>query len=303
MRIIKETNLKKLKKIYSGKVRDIYAYGNDNLLIITTDRISAFDFILEPIIPFKGIILNQISTYWFERTKNIIKNHVITANIEEFSEDIVSNEEDLYALTGRSVLVRKAKRLNVECVVRGYLAGNGYNEYKKNGYICGIKLPKGLKQAQKLLEPIFTPAYKNDKGHDENITFEKMINIYGKELSEKIREISINLYLFVAKEVKKRGLILADTKFEFGVIDGELILIDEIFTPDSSRYWNVEQYKVGTSPVSFDKQYVRDFLSSLKEWDKKSTPPKLPFHIVKETFKRYLEAYEKITGKNFSEIW
>jgi len=274
-------------KLYKGKVRDVYDVGLERLLIVSTDRISAFDFVLPSEIPQKGKILNQISLFWFEKTKNIIKNHLISSDIDEINSLTGLNLDKYYI--DRTVLVYKAKRIDFECIVRGYITGSGWKEYLKNGTICGIKLPDGLKEAQKLPKPIFTPTTKADKGHDENITFEEMAEKIGENLALTIKNKSIELYNFAHNYLLEKGIILADTKLEFGLLEDELILIDELFTPDSSRFWDLKTYKEGISHESYDKQFVRNWL--LKSgWDAKTTPPpKLPQEIIDKTAEKYNE--------------
>jgi phosphoribosylaminoimidazole-succinocarboxamide synthase len=294
-----------MKLIHIGKVRDLYSAGEKYLLIVSSDRISAFDFILPNEIPDKGKILNKLSLFWFEKTKHIIKNHIITSDIEQIKTQVMGHkntraqergaqEIDWDYLNGRTMLVKKAKRIDFECIVRGYITGSGWKEYLKSGSVCGIKLPVGLKESQKLPEPIFTPTSKADKGHDENVSFEQMSDTLGRDKAEYIRNKSTELYKFACEYTERRGIILADTKLEFGEIDGEIILIDEIFTPDSSRFWDAKFYQVGSSPESFDKQFVRDWLEKKSGWDKNSTPPPLPPEVVKGTAARYCEALKRI---------
>ncbi len=280
-------------KLYRGKVRDVYFVDEDKLLIVSTDRISAFDFVLPNEIPDKGKILNKISLFWFEKTKHIIKNHLITADIGEINKLTCLNLDEYYK--DRTVLVYKAKRIDFECIVRGYIVGSGWKEYERTQSICGIKLPKGLKYAQKLNEPIFTPTTKAEIGHDENVNFNYMADKIGFVLAKKIKDISIKIYNFAHDYLINKGIILADTKFEFGVLDDELILIDELLTPDSSRLWDKSTYEVGKEPDSFDKQYVRNWLNE-SGWDKKSTPPVLPESVVLETKKKYFEILNLIIG-------
>jgi len=278
-------------KLYKGKVRDVYDAGLDRLLIVATDRLSAFDFVLPNEIPDKGKILNEISLFWFGKTKHIIKNHLISSDLAEINSLTGLKLDEYHA--GRTVLVRKAKRVDFECIIRGYITGGGWKEYLKSGSVCGIKLPAGLKEAQKLTEPAFTPTTKADKGHDENVTFEFMADSVGGELAEKIRRKSLELYNFVHDYMAPKGILLADTKLEFGLLGEELILIDEVFTPDSSRFWNAKTYSPGASPESFDKQFVRNWL--LKSgWDMKSAPPVLPEEVVKKTVALYGEILERI---------
>ena len=262
-----------------GKVRDTYELPGDRLLMVSTDRISAFDHVLPTGIPDRGNVLNQLSTFWFRRTGDIVENHLI-----EPGDD------------GRSMVVRRAQRVDFECVVRGYLAGSAWAEYRRQGTMAGEPLPPGLRQSEKLPEPIFTPATKAETGHDENVTFTRMSREVGEELAGKLRDASLALYRFAAGQAEASGLILADTKFEFGLIEGRLILIDEALTPDSSRYWDAERYQVGTAPESFDKQFVRDWLEQ-SGWDKESPPPPLPDDIVAQTRQRYLTAYERLVGE------
>jgi len=278
-------------KLYKGKVRDVYDAGLDRLLIVATDRLSAFDFVLPNEIPDKGKMLNEISLFWFGKTKHIIKNHLISSDLAEINSLTGLKLDEYHA--GRTVLVRKAKRVDFECIIRGYITGGGWKEYLKSGSVCGIKLPAGLKEAQKLTEPAFTPTTKADKGHDENVTFEFMADSVGGELAEKIRRKSLELYNFVHDYMAPKGILLADTKLEFGLLGEELILIDEVFTPDSSRFWNAKTYSPGASPESFDKQFVRNWL--LKSgWDMKSAPPVLPEEVVKKTVALYGEILERI---------
>ncbi len=290
---IERVDFPEFLKYKEGKVRQIVDL-DDKLLIVTTDRISAFDYILKSLIPFKGIVLSMLSLFWFDYFEDEVKNHIISGDIKDFPE--VFRDYEPYLL-GRSVLVKKAKPLPVECIVRGYLSGSGWKEYLKSGEVCGISLPEGLEESEKLSEPIFTPSTKAEEGHDENITFEKMCDIVGRELGEKIREISISLYLKAHEFAYQKGIIVADTKMEFGIYNGELILIDEIFTPDCSRFWPLSGYEVGKSQVSYDKQFVRDFLLK-SNWDRKSVPPPLPDEIVSKTSKKYLEIYKILTGED-----
>ena len=283
-----------LKLMHKGKVRDLYSAGEQYLLIVSSDRISAFDFILPTPVPGKGALLNKISKFWFDRTGHIIKNHIVSADIEDIRGRVSAPDGfDWEYMRGRAMLVHRAKRVDFECVVRGYITGSGWKEYLKQGSVCGLELPAGLKEAQKLPEPLFTPTTKADQGHDENVTFETMAAALAPGLAEKIRAVSLALYKFAAAHLERRGILLADTKFEFGLLDGELILIDEALTPDSSRFWDAARYKVGTSPASYDKQYVRDWLEG-SGWDKKSAPPGLPAEVVQGTLEKYEEALQKI---------
>lgn len=286
------TDLTDLNLIKRGKVRDVYELDQEHLLFIATDRISCFDVVLPTPISNKGKVLTQISAFWFDFTKNLIPNHFITTDVSKF--DQLSSCQDI--VSGRSMVVKKAKALPLECVVRGYLAGSGWKEYQNSLSVCGIKLPAGLKQSDKLPEYIFTPATKADQGHDENIDFESACKVVGRGLAEKMRDISIELYTKASDYALSKGIILADTKFEFGLIDDELVLIDEIFTPDSSRFWPKDQYQTGKSQPSFDKQFVRDYLETL-DWDKTYPGPELPADIVSKTEEKYKEAYFLLTGK------
>jgi len=291
-----ELNIGGYLLVKRGKVRDIYSVGNKtHLMIIATDRISAFDCILPTPIPNKGIVLTQLSNFWFEKTKNIIPNHIV--NFDPVQMDWYYEDDWYYdEVRGRVVLVKKAEPIPVECVVRGYLAGSGWQEYKEMQSICGVKLPKGLAESDKLHEPIFTPATKEDVGHDINVTQEYIEKEIGKELTIKLKDVSIALYKKASEYAESRGIIIADTKFEFGFFDDELILIDEIFTPDSSRFWPKDGYEPGKPQPSYDKQFVRDYLETL-DWDKTPPAPELPEEIVSKTSEKYLQAFKMITGK------
>ena len=276
-----------------GKVRDLYDLG-EQLLIISTDRISAFDVVLPNGIPYKGQILTGLSEFWFDYTKSIVDNHIITTDVSQYPDALQTDAE---VLKGRSMLVRKANRIDVECVVRGYIAGSAWSEYKQDGTVCGEKLPAGLVESERLPELIFTPSTKAEQGeHDENISIAEMEEAIGKELSEKIIQTSFALFEAASEHAEKSGIILCDTKFEFGQIDGQLILIDEVFTPDSSRFWPKDEYKPGSSPPSFDKQYVRDYLSDIG-WNKEPPVPELPAEVIRQTSEKYLEAYRLIVGR------
>jgi len=289
---VMETNLEGLKLIRKGKVRDVYDLG-DCFLMIATDRISAFDVIMPTPIPDKGKILNQISLFWFEKLKDLVPNHVITGDVDRFPSELKPWRK---LLDGRSMLVKKAEPLPVECVVRGYISGSGWKSYLKDGTVCGIKLPPGLKESDRLPQPIFTPSTKEEAGkHDINIDFETTCKLVGKEVAEKIRQLSLAIYRQGACLADEKGIIIADTKFEFGFHDGELILIDEVLTPDSSRFWPKETYKPGGAQKSYDKQYVRDYLSSLN-WNKQPPAPELPAEVVSNTRAKYLQALEALTG-------
>ena len=276
-----------------GKVRDVYDLG-DSLLIVATDRISAFDFILPSLVPDKGKVLTQLSKFWFDYTSLVVPNHMISADAAEFPAELKSFQD---VLDKRAMLVKKTSVVPIECVVRGYLAGSGWNEYKETGKVSGLKLPPGLKEADRLKKPIFTPSTKAEVGHDENISFKKMQKAVGAELAAKIREVSFELYQKASLHAVSKGIIIADTKFEFGLRDNELVLVDEIFTPDSARFWPLSGYAPGKSQPSLDKQFVRDYLLSTP-WDRKSVPPPLPPDIVEQTSRRYREIYSLLTGNH-----
>ena len=293
-RVISQTEFKSLPLKGRGKVRDIYDLG-DRLLIVATDRISAFDVVMPDPIPDKGKILTQLSRFWFNLTQEIISNHIISTKAEEYPKECRAYQEDL---RDRSMLVMKADPLPVECVVRGYLSGSGWEEYQKKGEVCGISLPKGLVESSKLVNPIFTPATKAEIGlHDENINFEKMEKIVGKDLAQQLKSISLAVYLKARDFAEKKGIIIADTKMEFGIKDGKLLLIDELLTPDSSRFWPKNEYREGGSQKSFDKQFLRDYLLSIR-WDKNPPAPRLPEEVIRKTREKYLEAYERLVGKS-----
>jgi phosphoribosylaminoimidazole-succinocarboxamide synthase len=285
------SQIKSLPLISNGKVRDIYGIDDQYMLIVTSDRLSAFDVILPDPIPGKGRVLTEVSNFWFGRCENIIANHLTDISIK----DVIKETEELDVLEGRALVVRKLKPLPIEAVIRGYLIGSGWKDYKSTGSVCGIKLPTGLQQAEKLPEPIFTPATKADVGdHDENIDFEKTVNLIGQELAEQVRDVSIKIYTQAVEYAKTRDIIIADTKFEFGLDENDqLVLIDEVLTPDSSRFWPLESYKVGISPPSFDKQYIRDYLETL-DWDKTAPGPKLPEEVINNTAAKYKEARDKL---------
>ncbi len=276
-----------------GKVRDIYDLG-DELLLVSTDRISAYDWVLPTGIPDKGRVLTQISSFWFDRLDE--PNHVITTDIAEVD---LPPGVDREPLAGRSMLVRKTEVVPIECVVRGYLSGSGWKEYKESQNVCGIPLPGGLKESDQLEELIFTPATKEESGHDENISFERMVELVGRDVSEELRRRSLDVYRRGAEYARSKGIIIADTKFEWGMVGDEIILIDEVLTPDSSRFWPADQYAPGRSQASFDKQFVRDWLGTTS-WDKNSTPPELPPEIVAKTRSKYIEAYERLTDQPFA---
>jgi len=279
-----------IKKLRSGKVREVFDLG-DTLLFVVTDRLSAFDVILPDPIPSKGAVLNQLSAFWFKRF-DTIANHFVTADFDEFPAELRPFRDQLQ---DRSMIVKKTKPLAVECVVRGYLAGSGWKEYQQSQSVCGIKLPSGLQLASQLPEPIFTPSTKAEEGHDENIDMEECARILGDEMANRVKELSLKIYSEGREHAASRGIIVADTKFEFGLLGDELLLIDECLTPDSSRFWPAEQYVVGQSPPSFDKQFVRDYLETL-DWDKTPPAPKLPREIIEKTSAKYREAFEQLTG-------
>ncbi|MCM8822581.1 MAG: phosphoribosylaminoimidazolesuccinocarboxamide synthase [Candidatus Omnitrophica bacterium] len=284
-----------IPKIYSGKIRELFEIDENRILIVTTDRISAFDCVLPTPIGEKGIILNQLSLFWFEKLKDICSNHLDIVDFGLFPQNLKSFRS---ILEGRSVIARKTRKILIECVVRGYLAGSGWKEYQSNGTICGIKLPGGLKESEKLPEPIFTPATKEEKGiHDQNISFEQMKAIVGEKIAEHIRYVSLELYKSASQYAEGRGIIIADTKFEFGITDGEIILIDEILTPDSSRFWDKSTYVCGKSQDSYDKQYVRNYLESIG-WNKEPPVPELPVDVVEKTREKYRRIYNILTGRS-----
>ncbi|KAB2962002.1 MAG: phosphoribosylaminoimidazolesuccinocarboxamide synthase [Thermoanaerobaculia bacterium] len=273
-----------------GKVRDVFDLG-DRLLIVASDRLSAYDHVLRPAIPGKGKILSQLTNYWFSRLAGVVENHLVTASVDEFPPELRRHAE---LLRGRSVIARKAEVIPFECVARGFLAGSGYREYRAGGNVCGVPLPAGLERASRLPEPIFTPATKAESGHDENVSFAHVADALGGEVAGRLRELTLALYRAGAARAEEAGLLLADTKFEFGWIDGEITLIDEALTPDSSRYWEASAWRPGTEPVSFDKQFVRDWLDSAG-WDRESAPPELPPDVVAGTRARYAEAFRRLT--------
>ncbi len=291
-RVLLDSDIKSLPLIHKGKVRDIYAVGDDHMLIVTTDRLSAFDVILPTPIPGKGAVLTAVSAFWFGELMDIVDNHTSTLRLE----DVLTDEAELNQVKGRAMVVRKLKALPIEAIVRGYIVGSGWKDYQATGTVCGIKLPVGLQVADKLENPLYTPSSKAAVGqHDENIDFDATVALLGKELAEKVRDVSIALYKAARDHAAERGIIIADTKFEFGVDDqGELVLIDEALTPDSSRFWPEDQYKPGANPPSFDKQFVRDWLETL-DWDKTAPGPELPKEIVAKTAAKYREAQERLT--------
>ena len=291
-RILIQTDLPELTLHARGKVRDLYMVG-DHLLFVATDRISAFDYVLASGIPEKGRVLTQLSLFWFDFLKNVVKNHLVTADVKDYPAPLQKYAADL---RGRSMLVANAQMVDIECVARGYLSGSGWKEYQQTGAVCGIKLPAGLKESDKLPEPIFTPATKALSGHDENISFEEMAKRTGKELAEKLRDLTLKIYTTAADYALGRGIIIADTKFEFGHTSQGLILADEVLTPDSSRFWPAETYKPGKAQESFDKQFVRDYLESIK-WNKQPPAPALPDDVARKTSEKYIQAYKVIAGR------
>ena len=284
--------LKNLELVARGKVRDIYAVDSDHLLIVTTDRMSAFDVVLPNPIPGKGEVLTQLSEFWFEKTQSIVKNHM-TDDLDLV--DLLDSPDQLDYFSKRSMIVKRLSPLPIEAVVRGYLIGSGWKDYQATGSVCGIELEEGLQMAQKLPEPIYTPATKAEVGeHDENISYEKTVDLIGEELASRVKQIAIDIYNFGVNHAKEKGIIIADTKFEFGLDgDGELYLIDEVLTPDSSRFWAIENYELGSSPPSFDKQYLRDYLETL-DWDKTTPGPELPQEVIDNTASKYKNAFKQI---------
>jgi phosphoribosylaminoimidazole-succinocarboxamide synthase len=285
MTTLTTTNLPGIERVASGKVRDVYAVGND-LLFVATDRISAFDCILPQGIPGKGRVLTQMSLFWFDFLKDVVPNHLITADVTQFPE-----------LQGRAMLVKRCRMEPIECVARGYISGSGWKDYQKTGAICGIPLSKGLRESDKLPEPIFTPATKAETGHDENVSFEATVKVVGEKTATLLRDLTLAIYRKAADYAETRGIILADTKFEFGWHDGQLLLADEVLTPDSSRFWPRDDYEPGRAQKSFDKQFVRDYLETL-DWNKQPPAPPLPADVIEKTAAKYHEAYERLTGRN-----
>jgi phosphoribosylaminoimidazole-succinocarboxamide synthase len=291
-RVLLHTDFPGLPLHASGKVRDVYAL-NGHLLFVATDRISAFDYVLATGIPNKGRVLTQLSLFWFDFLKKLVPNHLVTADVSKYPEALAKYREQL---EGRSMLVAKAEMVAVECVARGYLSGSGWKEYKQSGAVCGIKLPAGLKESDKLPEPIFTPATKAASGHDENISFADMVKRVGPELSETLRNLTLKIYKTAADFALTKGIIIADTKFEFGHTAAGLVLGDEVLTPDSSRFWPADKYKPGGAQESYDKQFVRDYLESIK-WNKQPPAPALPDDVARKTSEKYIEAYRRLTGR------
>jgi phosphoribosylaminoimidazole-succinocarboxamide synthase len=294
--IILQTQIDGVPLHARGKVRDVYSLG-ESLLFVATDRISAFDYILASGIPDKGRVLTQLSLFWFDFLKDVVPNHLITADFAKYPRELQMHEDQL---AGRSMIVKRAEMFPVECVVRGYLSGSGWKEYQQLGSVCGIKLPAGLKESDRLPEPLFTPAAKATSGHDENISFDEVASRIGTAAAEKLRDLSLQLYAKAATHALKCGIILADTKFEFGVVDGNIVLADEVFTPDSSRFWPAETYKPGGPQLSFDKQFVRDYLESI-HWNKQPPAPALPDEVAQKTSEKYKQAFRQLTGKELRD--
>ena len=291
-RILLQTEFPDLTLFARGKVRDLYAVDG-KLLFVATDRISAFDYVLETGIPEKGRVLTQLSLFWFDFLKNIVQNHLITANVNDYPQPLQKYADQL---RGRSMLVKKANMIDIECVARGYLSGSGWKEYQKTGAVCGIKLPAGLKESDKLPEPIFTPATKAVTGHDENISFEEMVKHTGRELAEQLRDLTLKIYSAAADYARGRGIIIADTKFEFGRTEQGIVLADEVLTPDSSRFWPADTYQPGRAQESYDKQFVRDYLEAVK-WNKQPPAPSLPDDVARKTSEKYIQAYTTLAGR------
>ncbi len=291
-RILLQTDFPELTLHARGKVRDLYSL-NGQLLFVATDRISAFDYVLATGIPEKGRVLTQLSLFWFDFLKDVVKNHLVTASVDQYPAPLKKYADDL---RGRSMLVTKAQMIDIECVARGYLSGSGWKEYQQTGAVCGIKLPSGLKESDKLPEPIFTPATKALTGHDENISIDEMAKRTGKDLAEKLRDLTLKIYKTAADYAAGRGIIIADTKFEFGQTSQGLILADEVLTPDSSRFWPADKYKPGKAQESFDKQFVRDYLEAIK-WNKQPPAPSLPEDVARKTSEKYIEAYRILAGR------
>jgi phosphoribosylaminoimidazole-succinocarboxamide synthase len=294
--VITHTDFPELELFASGKVRDIYLLDKDHLLFVATDRISAFDYVLATGIPHKGSVLNQLSLFWFDFLKDIVANHLVTADVGHYPAAAHKYSDQL---RGRSMMVRRAEMFPVECVVRGYISGSAWKEYKAAGTVCGIQLPAGLKESDQLPEPIFTPSTKAVSGHDENISLEQAAKIIGRENAEQLRDLSIAVYKKAADYARGKGIIIADTKFEFGRTDAGIILADEVLTPDSSRFWPADKYRPGQSQESFDKQYVRDYLEEIR-WNKQPPAPVLPPEVARKTSEKYVEAYRQLTGRKLN---
>jgi phosphoribosylaminoimidazole-succinocarboxamide synthase len=294
MSVVVRTSFADLTLFRRGKVRDVYAVGTDMLLIVATDRISAFDVVLPNPIPAKGRVLTALTLFWLDLVRDIVPNHLLTADVREYPAPLQKYAAEL---EGRSMLVRRCDVVPFECVVRGYLAGSGWKEYQKTGAVCGVPLPPGLRESEKLPAPIFTPATKAEAGHDVNVSEVEMARVAGAELTGALKRLSLAIYGRAADYASSRGIIIADTKFEFGRVDGKILLADEVLTPDSSRFWPTAEHATGMSPPSFDKQYVRDYLESLR-WNKQPPAPELPAEVVRRTSEKYLEAYRLLTGKS-----
>jgi phosphoribosylaminoimidazole-succinocarboxamide synthase len=286
-----------LPYVHSGKVRDIYALGDDRLLMVTSDRMSAFDVVMAEPIPHKGRVLTAMSAFWFEVLGDVVGSHLISTDVADLPDGVAGPDDDL---AGRMMLCHKAEMLPIECIVRGYLSGSAWKEYSKAGTMHGQQLPQGLQESDQLPEAVFTPSTKADTGHDENISYDAAVGLVGEALASKARAVSLELYTRGAELARERGIIIADTKFELGLVDGELVLCDEVLTPDSSRFWPVDEWKPGATPPSFDKQPLRDYLETL-DWDKTPPPPTLPDEVVAATRDRYIEGYERITGRSFAD--
>ncbi|WP_291318704.1 phosphoribosylaminoimidazolesuccinocarboxamide synthase [Desulfonatronospira sp.] len=298
MQVVTQTGITEFPLISRGKVRDIYELDPDTLLIVTTDRMSAFDVVMSRPIPYKGAVLNQITLFWMDMFKDLVDNHLISSNVEDFPEALKPHREEL---RGRSVMVKRAAPLPIECIVRGYITGSGWKDYQRTGQVCGYTLPQGLVESQKLEEPLFTPSTKAEAGeHDENIDMKQAGEKIGPEMLQQVQELSLSIYGQAREYAEKKGILIADTKFEFGTRNGRLMLIDEVLTPDSSRFWPADQYRPGQGQSSFDKQYLRDWLER-SGWDKNPPPPDLPEEIIKETTNKYLLAYKLLTGKDLMQ--
>jgi phosphoribosylaminoimidazole-succinocarboxamide synthase len=291
--VLLETSYPDLKLYASGKVRDVYRLDDDHLLFVATDRISAFDYVLATGIPHKGRVLTQISLFWFEFLKGIVPNHMVTADVSHYPQEVRKHAEEL---RGRSMMVQRAQMFPVECVARGYLSGSGWKEYQASGTVCGIKLPAGLKESAQLPEPIFTPATKETSGHDINISFDEMCKLVDPALAHQLRDLTLRIYTKAAEHARKRGILIADTKFEFGLTGQGVTLADEVLTPDSSRFWPADSYEPGRAQNSYDKQYVRDYLEEIR-WNKQPPAPALPQEVARRTSEKYLEAYRQLTGR------
>jgi phosphoribosylaminoimidazole-succinocarboxamide synthase len=291
--VILQTDLSGIERHAQGKVRDVYSVDENRLLIIASDRISAFDYILPTGIPDKGRVLTQLSIFWFDFLRDVTPTHFLTANVDEYPEKLQPFRDQL---EGRSMLVKRAKMIEIECVARGYISGSGWKEYRERGTVCGIRLPAGLRESDKLPEPIFTPATKAQSGHDENVSFEHVVSLIGEDLSKRLRDLTLEIYSRAARYAETKGVIIADTKFEFGFVDGQLVLGDEVLTPDSSRFWPAESYQPGGAQFSFDKQFVRDYLESI-HWNKQPPAPPLPGEVAENTAGKYRQAYEILTGR------